>query len=56
MLKNNNTVNINVEENIKNAFSGKSAKKGVKIGNAYTGDTFSKKNPYDSTWFRNGLG
>lgn len=32
MLKNNNTVNINVEENIKNAFSGKSAKKGVKIG------------------------
>lgn len=32
MLKNNNTVNINVEENIKNAFSGKSAKKGIKIG------------------------
>ena len=32
MLRNNNTVNINVEENIKNAFSGKSAKKGVKIG------------------------
>lgn len=32
MLKNNNTVNINVEENIKNAFSGKGAKKGVKIG------------------------
>ncbi len=32
MLKNNNTVNINVEENIKNTFSGKSAKKGVKIG------------------------
>ena len=32
MLKKNNTVNINVEENIKNAFSGKSAKKGVKIG------------------------
>lgn len=32
MLKNNNTVNINVEENIKSAFSGKSAKKGVKIG------------------------
>lgn len=32
MLKKNNTVNINVEENIKNAFSGKSAKRGVKIG------------------------
>lgn len=32
MLRKNNTVNINVEENIKNAFSGKSAKKGVKIG------------------------
>ena len=32
MLNNKNTVNINVEENIKNAFSTKSAKKGVRIG------------------------